>query len=54
MQIFVKSLEGNTLALNVTPASSVASVKAMIAEREGTLKSFLLALHCPLLMLVVW
>ncbi|KAL1931256.1 hypothetical protein VTP01DRAFT_10393 [Rhizomucor pusillus] len=35
MQIFVKSLEGNTLALNVTPASSVASVKAMIAEREG-------------------
>lgn len=35
MQIFVKSLEGNTLALDVTPSSSVAAVKAMIAEREG-------------------
>ncbi|KAI9494747.1 ribosomal protein S27a-domain-containing protein [Zychaea mexicana] len=35
MQIFVKSLQGNTVALDVTGSSSVAAVKNMIAEREG-------------------
>jgi small subunit ribosomal protein S27Ae len=35
MQIFVNNLEGNTLALDVTAASSVGYVKALIAEREG-------------------
>ncbi|KAI8098376.1 ribosomal protein S27a-domain-containing protein [Gilbertella persicaria] len=35
MQVFVKSLQGNTLALDVSTNSSVAAVKAMIQEREG-------------------
>ena len=35
MQVFVKSLAGNTLALDVTANSSVESVKAMIQTREG-------------------
>ncbi|KAI9005472.1 ribosomal protein S27a-domain-containing protein [Phycomyces nitens] len=35
MQLFVKSLAGNTLALEATPATSVENVKAMIAAREG-------------------
>lgn len=35
MQVFVKSLAGNTLALDVTAASTVESVKAMIQAREG-------------------
>jgi small subunit ribosomal protein S27Ae len=35
MQIFVHSLQGNTLALNVNASSSVAAVKSMIQEREG-------------------
>jgi small subunit ribosomal protein S27Ae len=35
MQLFVKSLAGNTLALEVTPTTSVENVKSMIAAREG-------------------
>jgi small subunit ribosomal protein S27Ae len=35
MQIFVHSLQGNTLALNVNANSSVAAVKSMIQDREG-------------------
>lgn len=35
MQLFVKSLAGNTLALEVAPSTSVENVKAMIAAREG-------------------
>jgi hypothetical protein len=38
MQVFVKSLGGNTLALDVTANSSVESVKAMIQSREGECK----------------
>jgi small subunit ribosomal protein S27Ae len=35
MQVFVKSLAGNTLALNVNQQSSVANVKALVEAREG-------------------
>ncbi|KAL0144839.1 ribosomal protein S27a-domain-containing protein [Mucor lusitanicus] len=35
MQLFVKSLAGNTLALEVTSSTSVEQVKSMIAAREG-------------------
>ncbi|KAI9032613.1 ribosomal protein S27a-domain-containing protein [Phycomyces nitens] len=35
MQIFVKSLEGNTLVIGTNASSSVADVKAMIQAREG-------------------
>ncbi|CAO3659846.1 unnamed protein product [Umbelopsis ramanniana] len=35
MQVFVKSLAGNTLALDVAATSTVDSVKAMIQAREG-------------------
>ncbi|KAI8891086.1 hypothetical protein K501DRAFT_265590 [Backusella circina FSU 941] len=35
MQIFVQSLQGNTLVLDVNANSSVAAVKSMIHEREG-------------------
>ncbi|KAG1468317.1 hypothetical protein G6F56_003901 [Rhizopus delemar] len=40
MQLFVKSLAGNTLALEVAPNASVDNVKAMIASREGIDASF--------------
>ncbi|KAI9307167.1 ribosomal protein S27a-domain-containing protein [Cunninghamella echinulata] len=35
MQVFVKSLAGNTLALNVNSNSTVAEMKSMIEAREG-------------------
>ncbi|KAI9306080.1 ribosomal protein S27a-domain-containing protein [Cunninghamella echinulata] len=35
MQLFVKSLAGNTLALEFTSATTVENVKTMIAAREG-------------------
>ncbi|SAM02639.1 hypothetical protein [Absidia glauca] len=35
MQIFVKSLAGNTLAFGVNSATTVDNVKTMIAAREG-------------------
>ncbi|RCI04143.1 ribosomal 40S subunit protein S27A [Rhizopus stolonifer] len=35
MQLFVKSLAGNTLALEVAPSTTVENVKSMIATREG-------------------
>ncbi|EIE85382.1 hypothetical protein G6F46_006247 [Rhizopus delemar] len=40
MQLFVKSLAGNTLAFEVAPSASVENVKAMIAAREGIDASF--------------
>jgi ubiquitin-small subunit ribosomal protein S27Ae len=40
MQVFVKSLAGNTLALDVAATSTVDSVKAMIQAREGELISY--------------
>lgn len=35
MQLFVKSLAGNTLAFEVNSATTVDNVKTMIAAREG-------------------
>ncbi|KAG1471853.1 hypothetical protein G6F56_001887 [Rhizopus delemar] len=35
MQVFVKSLEGNTLTLDVSSSTTVSSVKSLIEEREG-------------------
>jgi ubiquitin len=35
MQIFVKTLSGKTITLNVKPSDTIAEVKAKIAEREG-------------------
>lgn len=39
MQVFVKSLAGNTLALDVAATSTVGSVKTMIQAREGECQS---------------
>jgi ubiquitin len=35
MQIFVKTLTGKTITLDVEPSDNIESVKAKIAEREG-------------------
>jgi small subunit ribosomal protein S27Ae len=35
MQVFVKSLSGNTLSLDVCANSSVTEIKSLIEEREG-------------------
>jgi ubiquitin len=35
MQIFVKTLTGKTITLDVEPSDSVESIKAKIQEREG-------------------
>ncbi|KAI9287556.1 ribosomal protein S27a-domain-containing protein [Umbelopsis sp. AD052] len=40
MQVFVKSLQGNTLALDVSAHTSVDAVKALIQEREGLASGF--------------
>ncbi|KAJ2963858.1 hypothetical protein NQZ79_g1143 [Umbelopsis isabellina] len=40
MQVFVKSLQGNTLALDVNANTSVDAVKALIQEREGLSAGF--------------
>ena len=35
MQIFVKTLTGKTMAVEVDPSDSVASLKAKITDKEG-------------------
>jgi ubiquitin len=35
MQIFVKTLTGKTITLEVNPADNISSVKNMIQEKEG-------------------
>jgi small subunit ribosomal protein S27Ae len=35
MQVFVKSLDGKTLAFGVTPETQVDEIKSMIQDREG-------------------
>jgi len=36
MQIFVKTLTGKTITLDVEPSDNIAAVKAKIQEKEGT------------------
>ncbi len=35
MQIFTKTLTGKTITLNVEPSDTVATLKAMIQDKEG-------------------
>lgn len=39
MQFFVKSLSGQTVAVNVQAGDNINNVKSMIQEREGKLQS---------------
>lgn len=35
MQIFIKTISGKTITLNVSPLDSIDSIKAMIQSKEG-------------------